>query len=58
MWNNGQVAALTGYTMEMLAPCLTVIVDFMQRNLHPNKLKYFKFDDLQYIKNKISSPLD
>ena len=55
MWNNRRVASLSGYTIEMLKPCLLAIIDFMQQNLHPNKLKYFKFDNLQNIKNKLSS---
>lgn len=42
---------MTGYTFEMLKPCMIKIIHFMQQNLQIDKLKYFDVDQVQHVKN-------
>jgi hypothetical protein len=47
IWNNFQVSSQTGFTIEMLKPCLYDLSKFIEEYLEPNKLKYF---DIEAIK--------
>lgn len=51
MWNNKIVYSHTGYTIEMIRDCLYDSSHFIQKNLYPNKLKYFNIENLKGIKN-------
>lgn len=49
IWNNCMVASLTGYTIEMLKPCLLAMIHFMRHNLTTDKLKYFALEHVKEI---------
>ena len=47
VWNNFMVSSQTGFSIEMLKPCLFELSRFIEEYLEPNKLKYF---DIEAIK--------
>ena len=51
MWNNKKVYYHTGYTVEMIKDCLFDFSNFIQKNLYPNKLKYFNIEGIKSVKN-------
>lgn len=51
MWNNQKVYSHTGYTIEMIKDCLYDFSQFIQKNLYPNKLKYFNIENIKTVKN-------
>ena len=53
VWNNFLVSSQTGFSMEMLKPCLFDLARFIEEYLEPNKLKYFDIDAIKQLKNKL-----
>lgn len=53
IWNNPRVSGLTGYTIEMLKPCLLSMIDFMKQNLQPDRLQYFCIDQIKFLQNNL-----
>lgn len=51
IWNNFKVSSQTGYTMEMLKPCLYDLSKFIEEYLEPNKLKYFDIEAITTLKD-------
>ena len=54
MWNNKKVYYHTGYTYEMIKDCLFDFSQFIQKNLYPNKLKYFNIENIRSVKNNLN----
>lgn len=54
IWNNLIVSSQSGYTIEMLKPCLYDLSKFIEEYLEPNKLKYF---DIEAIKGLQDCPI-
>ena len=53
IWNNARISGITGYTLEMLKPCLLSMIEFMKQNLQPDRLKYFCTDQIKFIQNNL-----
>ena len=51
IWNNVKVSTQTGYTMEMLKPCLYDLSKFIEEYLEPNKLKYFDIEAINTLQD-------
>lgn len=51
IWNNVNVSTQTGYTMEMLKPCLYDLSKFIEEYLEPNKLKYFDIEAINTLQD-------
>lgn len=51
IWNNFKVSSQTGYTIEMLKPCLFDLSKFIEEYLEPNKLKYFDIEAIKLLKD-------
>lgn len=55
VWNNFRVSSQTGFSIEMLKPCLFDLSRFIEEYLEPNKLKYFDIDAIKHLKNKLDN---
>lgn len=51
IWNNFTVSSQSGYTMEMLKPCLYDLSKFIEEYLEPNKLKYFDIEAIHAVQD-------
>lgn len=51
IWNNLIVSSQSGYTIEMLKPCLFDLSKFIEEYLEPNKLKYFDIDAIKSLQD-------
>lgn len=51
IWNNFKVSSQTGFTIEMLKPCLYDLSKFIEEYLEPNKLKYFDIEAIPALKD-------
>lgn len=51
IWNNFKVSSQTGYTIEMLKPCLYDLSKFIEEYLEPNKLKYFDIEAINALQD-------
>ena len=51
IWNNFTVSSQTGFTIEMLKPCLYDLSKFIEEYLEPNKLKYFDVEAIKGVQD-------
>ena len=51
IWNNFTVSSQSGYTIEMLKPCLYDLSKFIEEYLEPNKLKYFDIEAIHAVQD-------
>jgi hypothetical protein len=51
IWNNITVSQQSGYTIEMLKPCLYELSRFIEEYLEPNKLKYFDIEAIHTVQD-------
>ena len=51
IWNNFKISSQSGYTIEMLKPCLYDLSKFIEEYLEPNKLKYFDVEAINTLQD-------
>ena len=49
IWNNPNIAAVTGYTIEMLKQALFELSMFIRNNLSPDRLAGFDIDSVMEV---------